>query len=200
MVLNINSKEYKISVLRLVSLICKDIIGDSLIAINNILCDTMSINSSLREIFIALDDSIGLKSVALTSEELKIEIEKNNIKIYSNNVEMLEKIQDRVTNLKSCNGIQNIEVVRLTGRNLELKHLVATLSKCGKLDDANSIHFSDGSVLHSMRYNIYSIVVYKDRVYIINYGFASEKDKKRVIKMIQDDIKCSEIDIEYYVV
>lgn len=200
MVLKINSKDYKISVLRLVSLICKDIIGDSLIAINNILCDTMSINSSLRELFIALDDSIGLKSVALTSEELKIEIEKNNIKIYSNNVEMLEKIQDRVNNLKSCNGIQNIEVVRLLGKDLELRHLVYTLSKCGKLDDANSIHFSDGSVLHSMRYNIYSIVVYKDRIYIINYGFASEKDKKRVIKMIQDDIKCSEIDIEYYVV
>lgn len=200
MVLKINSKDYKISVLRLVSLICKDIIGDSLIAINNILCDTMSINSSLRELFIALDDSLGLKSVALTSEELKIEIEKNDIKIYSDNIEMLEKIQDRVNNLKSCNGIQNIEVVRLLGKDLELRHLVDTLSKCGKLDDANSIHFSDGSVLHSMRYNIYSIVVYKDRIYIINYGFASEKDKKRVIKMIQDDIKCSEIDIEYYVV
>lgn len=200
MVLKINSKEYKISVLRLVSLICKDIIGDSLIAINNILCDTVSINNSLREIFITLDDSIGLKSVALTSEELKIEIEKNDIKVYSDNAEMLEKIQDRVSNLKSCNGIQNIEVVKLLGKDLELRHLVDTLSKCGKLDDANSIHFSDGSVLHSMRYNIYSIVVYKDRVYIINYGFASEKDKKRVIKMIQDAIKCSEIDIEYYIV
>lgn len=192
--LEINQADYKVSNIRIINMITQEIQGTISVRVD--MYDNSSYNfithvreNMLREILITLDYiHNGIKSMQIKSSDTFIELECSGGKIETNiSKERFPELEKRLNLLKYSTDLQSAYITVLNYDELLITEVLDLLSKYGKLMNANTIHLNKVEKLHIAKYRYFSLMISRNKVYIVDFGVDDHVKAKKVIETIRND-------------
>lgn len=192
--IEIDQKEYKVSNIRLINLIAYGLVGTTNVRIN--MCDSTNYSfttnlseNMLREILITLDHThIGIKFLNIENKDtsIKIHCESGRIILDMDKLKV-SAAEKRLALLKDSGDPQQTFVAVIEYDILSISDVFDMLDRYGQLTNANTIILNNGDKIHIAKYRYFSIVIYNNKVYVIDFGVDDHVKAKKVTERIKDD-------------
>ena len=186
MKLEFNSSDYQVSNIKAFSVLLGDIASNSMVMINEKLLCTLSFE--LREMLILMQDYFGRITSIDVLDTIQMEVKSGRICVYTEDNEIYNNIKEKISLLGECNGLNKTEIVKLRCNGAGIEDIMDLMAEYGKLENANTITFRDGSKAHCIKYSKLSLIVYMGIIYVVDFGFAGEQEQHRIVNLIKRDI------------
>lgn len=192
--IEINQADYKVSNIRIINMITHEVQGTISTKVemydgSNYSFVTQLKENMLREILITLDHiHYGIKKMTIKSSDTFIELECAEGMIKTNiNKERFPELEKRLGLLKYSTDLQSAYITVLSYDELLITEVLDLLSKYGKLMNANTIHLNKIEKLHIAKYRYFSLMISRNKVYIVDFGVDDHVKAKKVIETIRSD-------------
>lgn len=179
--LELVKKEYAVSDIRLINLILNNIGGIAKIELTAVdgyryTFDVEMNHNITREILIILEGLYrGFKEIGIKNEDgdvLNLKIGNEIVECTANN-KIIDKVVEVLELLKGCDNKGMTRVIQLGYDNISITNMLDISKDLGSLLDAETVQIegsSKNSQIHIIKYKEFSLGVYNNIVYLIDFG------------------------------